>query len=342
MGLRVAVVGATGAVGRIIVRLLEERDFPVQEVKFLASGRSRGATMVFRGRSYPVEEAKPESFYGMDLVLSSTPDEVAGRLLPEALRAGATVVDESAYFRMHDDVPLVVPEVNPDAIQEHHRLIASPNCSTIQLAVALKPLQEAARLRRVLVATYQAASGAGRRAAEELLEQTRDWLQNRPLRAQEFPHPLAFNCIPQIGSPREGGFTSEEVKIVRELRKIFADPNLPVCATCVRVPVANAHSEAVFVETERPLSLSEAQELFRSAPGVVFLDDLPNRRYPMPLEVSGRDEVFVGRLRQDPTHPHGLAFWCVADNLRKGAATNAVQIAELLVQKRLCRARMKD
>ncbi len=333
MGLRLAVVGATGAVGRIMVRLLEERGFPADEVRFLASGRSAGRTLEFRGKTCVVEELTPDSFRGVDLVVSSTPDDVAGRYLPHAVRHGAVVVDESAYFRMDPDVPLVVPEVNPEAIERHRGIIASPNCSTIQLVVALKPLHDRARVRRVLVATYQAASGAGKQAAEELYAQLRQALKGENVTTEQFAHQLALNLIPQIGSFRDAGFTSEELKMMRETQKIFDDPTIQVCATCVRVPVANAHAEAVFVETDRPVSVGEAREWFERAPGVKLFDDTEAGQYPMPIDVSGTDEVWVGRIRKDPTHPHGLAFWCVADNLRKGAATNAIQIAELVAQK---------
>lgn len=338
MGLTLAVVGATGAVGRIMVQLLEERDFPAERVRFLASSRSAGKKILFRGREVEVEPLTPESFRDVDLVVSSTPDEVAGEMLPHAVRAGAIVVDESAFFRMHEDVPLVVPEVNPEAIDQHKGIIASPNCSTIQLVVALKPLHDAARVTRVRVATYQAASGAGRRAAEELIEQTRALLEGRDVVPREFAYQLAFNLIPQIGGPRDEGFTSEETKMARETQKIFADPTIQVCATCVRVPVANAHSEAVFVETERPIDPAEARELWEKAPGVKLVDDLSNKQYPMPLEVSGTDDVYIGRIRRDPCSPNALAFWCVADNLRKGAATNAIQIAEILAARLAPRA----
>ncbi len=333
MGLTLAVVGATGAVGRIMVQLLEQRAFPAERVRFLASRRSAGSTVAFRGEQHVVEELTPDSFHGVDLVVSSTPDEVAGQYLPLAVKAGAVVVDESAYFRMDPSVPLVVPEVNPQAIERHQGIIASPNCSTIQLVVALKPLHDRARVKRVLVATYQAASGAGKRAAEELFAQAHQALRGEAVRAEEFPHQLAFNLIPQVGSFRDAGFTSEELKMMRETQKIFDDPTIQVCATCVRVPVANAHAEAVFVETERPVSVGEARQWFERAPGVRLFDDVEAGQYPMPIQVSGTDEVWVGRIRKDPTHPHGLAFWCVADNLRKGAATNAVQIAELVARK---------
>jgi aspartate-semialdehyde dehydrogenase len=314
-----------------MVDLLDRREFPATRVKFLASKRTAGNTITFRGRPHTVEELTPDSFAGIDLVLASTPDEVARDYLPGAVRAGAVVVDESGYFRMKPEVPLVIPEVNAHAIARHRGLIASPNCSTTQMVVALKPLHDAARVRRVVVASYQAASGAGLKASQELEAQTAALLNGAPHAPQEFAHQLAFNCIPHIGSLRDGGFTSEETKMMLETRKILEDDTIQVCATCVRIPVTNCHSEAIVVETERKLTAEQARQLFRSFPGIVVVDDLPSKQYPMPKDCSGRDEVFIGRVREDPSHPSAIAFWCVSDNLRKGAATNAVQIAEHLV-----------
>ncbi|GIW93128.1 MAG: aspartate-semialdehyde dehydrogenase [Pirellulaceae bacterium] len=327
----VAVVGATGAVGRLVRELLEQRAFPFRTIKFIASRRSAGQRITFAGREYIVEELRPEAFEEVDLVISSTPDDVAGQFVPWAVERGAVVVDESGYWRMKPHVPLVVPEVNPQAIHEHQGIIASPNCSTTQMVVALKPLHDAARVRRVIVTTYQATSGAGVAGQRDLWEGTRAALEGRPYQYEAFAHPIAFNLIPQIGSPREAGYTSEEMKMVYETHKILGDNSIRIAATCVRVPVANCHSESIVVETERPLSVEEARRLFSEAPGVVLVDDLAEKRYPMPVDCSGRDEVFVGRVRRDLSSENGLAFWCVSDNLRKGAATNAVQIAELLV-----------
>ncbi len=331
MEFSLAVVGATGNVGRIIVDLLEQREFPAPRVRFLASQRSAGSTIRFRGRDQVVEELTPESFAGCALVIASTPDEIARDYLPHAVRAGAVVVDESGYFRMDPDVPLVVPEINRHAIARHKGLIASPNCSTTQMVMALKPLHDHARVRRVVVSSYQAASGAGLRASRELEDQTRAVLAGRESVVQEFAHRLAFNCIPHIGGARDDGFTSEETKMMLETRKILEDDSIQVCATCVRIPVINCHSESVVVETEKKLSAEAARELFASFPGLVVIDDLKNKRYPMAVDCSGRDETFIGRVRVDPSHPSAIAFWCVSDNLRKGAATNAVQIAEHLV-----------
>jgi len=329
----IAVVGATGAVGALIRQLLQERKFPFGKIRFLASGRSAGRTIAFAGNTYLVEELTPEAFVGVDLVIGSTPDEVAGRFAPWAVERGATVVDESAFWRMNKDVPLVVPEVNPDAVEGHQGIIASPNCSTTQMVVALKPLHDAARVRRVIVSTYQATSGAGVAGSRELEDQTRGALEGRALPPSIFAHPIAFNVIPQIGSPKHQGYTSEEMKMVHETHKIMGDESIVISPTCVRVPVSNCHSESILVETERKLTAAEAREILAGAPGIAVVDDLAAKSYPMPIDCTGRDEVFVGRIREDLSSANGLAFWCVSDNLRKGAATNAVQIAELLLER---------
>ncbi|MBX7165485.1 MAG: aspartate-semialdehyde dehydrogenase [Pirellulales bacterium] len=328
----VAVVGATGAVGTLILKLLEERQFPCERYKFLASARSAGKTVHFAGRDWPVEALTPEAFDGVDLAIGSTPDEVARDFAPWAVERGAIVVDESGYWRMDPKVPLVIPEVNPDAAANHQGLIASPNCSTTQMVVALKPLHDAARVRRVVVSTYQATSGAGLVGTRDLVEGTKADLAGQEYAYENFAHPIAFNLIPQIGSPKHAGYTSEEMKMVFETHKILGDDSIRICPTCVRVPVSNCHSESILVETERKLTVGEARELFAAMPGVVVDDDLGAKRYPMPRGCDGRDEVFIGRIREDLSSPNGLAFWCVSDNLRKGAATNAVQIAELLAR----------
>lgn len=317
-----------------MVQLLEKSSLRFDRIKFLASRRSAGTTITFRGEKYAVEELRPEAFDGVDLAVSSTPDEVAKEFVPEAVRRGCVVVDESAAWRMDPDVPLVIPEVNPHAAFKHKGIIASPNCSTTQMVVALKPLHDYGRVKRVIVSTYQAASGAGVGGTRDLIEGTRAYLEGRPYEYTTFAHPLAFNLIPQIGSPKHLGYTSEEMKMVLETRKIMEDESIQICATCVRVPVANSHSESILVETEKKISVEKARELFACFPGIVVVDDLPNKRYPMPMDCSGRDEVFIGRIREDLSSPNGLAFWCVSDNLRKGAATNAVQIVELLVRGR--------
>ncbi len=334
----VAVIGATGAVGQIIREQLQARKFPAERFRFLATKRSAGTTIAFRGESIRVEEVSPEAFAGCDLVIASTPDEAARDLLPHALKAGAVVIDESGYWRMHEEVALVVPEINPDAARRaaaEGRLIASPNCSTTQMVQCLKPLHDAAGLRRVIVSTYQAVSGAGLSGTTELHASLRAGLEGAPFEAKTFQQPIGFNLIPQIGSFKEqggegDGYTSEEMKMVRETRKILGLPGLLVNPTCVRVPVADCHSESITCEFERPLSVAEARDAFAAFPGLAVVDDPLAGKYPTPRDCAGDDRTFVGRIRKDLSSPNGLSFWCVSDNLRKGAATNAVQIAELL------------
>ncbi|MHB0955654.1 MAG: aspartate-semialdehyde dehydrogenase [Pirellulaceae bacterium] len=329
---RLVVVGATGAVGRIVRALLEERGFPCQRITFLASQRSAGTKLTFRGQQHTVELLRPEAFEPGDLVISSTPDDVALEFVPQAVARGAVVVDESGAWRMDPQVPLVVPEVNPEALAGHHGIIASPNCSTTQMVVAMKPLHEAARIRRVVVSTYQATSGAGVAGEKDLDLGSRAALSREPYTYDCFVHPIAFNLIPHIGSPKHEGYTSEEMKMVWETQKIFNDDSIKVCPTCVRVPVTNCHSESILVETERPLTAEQARELFAAAEGITLVDDLAAKKYPMPLYCSQQDDVFVGRVRKDLSCDNGIAFWCVSDNLRKGAATNAVQVGELLAR----------
>ncbi len=326
-----ALVGATGAVGKIVRRLLEERNFPYKKIKFLASKRSAGTTLEFKGETHTVEEMTPEAFEDVHLAIASTPDEIARDFAPWAVERGAVVVDESGYHRMLPEVPLVVPEVNPAAVHQHKGIIASPNCSTTQMVVAMKPLHDAGRIRRVIVSSYQATSGAGVAGQADLTDGSRASLAGETHSYQAFSHPIAFNVIPQIGSSKHEQYTSEEMKMVWETQKIFGDDSIQVCPTCVRVPVTNCHSESILVETEKKITAAEARELFEAAEGVVVIDDLENGQYPMPLNCDDKDPVFVGRIREDISSPNGIAFWCVSDNLRKGAATNAVQIAELLV-----------
>ncbi|MCE9545482.1 MAG: aspartate-semialdehyde dehydrogenase, partial [Planctomycetia bacterium] len=267
----IALVGATGAVGTIIRRLLEERNFPYRNIKFLASPRSAGTTLTFRGETHTVEVLEPEAFDGVDLAIASTPDEVAAEFVPWAVERGCVVVDESGYWRMKPDVVLVVPEVNPDALQRHNGIIASPNCSTTQLVVALKPLHDAARVKRVVVSTYQATSGAGLAGSRDLTAATQAHLENKPYKYEVFKHPIAFNVIPQIGSEKQQGYTSEEMKMVYETRKILGDESIQICPTCVRVPVSNCHSESILVETERKVTVAEARKLFAAQPGIVVV-----------------------------------------------------------------------
>jgi aspartate-semialdehyde dehydrogenase len=327
-----AVVGATGAVGTLIRQLLEERNVPFKRVKFLATKRSAGKKLTFRGEEHTVEELTPDSFNGIDVAIGSTPDETAAEFCPWAVKAGCVVVDESGYWRMDPKVPLVIPEVNPDAIRDHQGIISSPNCSTTQMVVALKPLHDAAKVKRVVVSSYQATSGAGVAGQRDLIAGATASLAGTEHKYEIFAHPIAFNLIPQIGSLKHAGYTSEEMKMVYETRKIMGDDSIQVCPTCVRVPVSNCHSESILVETERKLTVAEATKLFSEFPGITVVDDLANKKYPMPSTCDGSDEVFIGRIREDLSSPNGLAFWCVSDNLRKGAATNAVQIAELLIR----------
>jgi aspartate-semialdehyde dehydrogenase len=328
----VAVVGATGAVGGLVRQMLIERDFPYKEITFLASARSAGKTLEFKGEQHTVREMTPEAFDGVHLAIASTPDDIALQFVPWAVERGAVVVDESGAWRMDPRVPLVVPEVNPQAAFQHQGIVASPNCSTTQMVVAMKPLHEAGRIRRVIVSTYQATSGAGVSGQADLIDGSRAALDHRDYEYQAFAHPIAFNLIPQIGSPKHEGYTSEEMKMVWETHKIFADDTIKVCPTCVRVPVSNCHSETMIVETERKIPVAEARQLFEQADGITVIDDLAAGAYPMPVNGDGKDDVFVGRIREDLSSDNSLAFWCVSDNLRKGAATNAVQIAELLVR----------
>jgi aspartate-semialdehyde dehydrogenase len=329
----IALVGATGAVGRIVLEQLSQREFPYKRLKLLASERSVGKEVRVGGETLKIELLQPGAFTDIDLVIASTPDEVSQQFAPWAVDEGAVVVDESGYWRMDPKVPLIIPEVNPEAIDDHSGIIASPNCSTTQMVVALAPLHKAARVRRVVVSTYQATSGAGISGNEELDSSVRSALTGQVHPPSTFQHPIGFNLIPQIGSQKHEGYTSEEMKMVYETRKIMGDDEIQVCPTCVRVPVTVGHSESILVETERPLSVDQAKQLFAEAEGITVVDDLDQRQYPMPRDCDGKDDVFVGRIRRDISSGNGIAFWCVSDNLRKGAATNAVQIAELLVRR---------
>lgn len=333
---RVAVVGATGAVGQEMLRVLSERDFPLEEIRLLASERSAGSQLTFRGRKVPVRLLGEESFEGIEIALFSAGGGVSREFVPAAVRAGAVAVDNTSAFRMDPDVPLVVPEVNPDAIGQQKGIIANPNCSTIQMVVALKPLHDRAGIRRIVVSTYQATSGAGKKAMDELFQQTRDLLNSQEAAVKVFPHRIAFNCIPHIDAFLENGYTKEEMKMVNETRKILGDDSIAVTATTVRVPVFYGHAEAVTIETEKKLGADEAREILSAAPGVRVVDDPSRNLYPMQMDAAGRDDTLVGRIREDISHPRGLNLWIVADNIRKGAATNAVQIAEVLVREKIC------
>ena len=331
MAKRIAIAGATGAVGTLVRQILEQRDFPYASIKFLASKRSVGKTLTFKGQPHTVELLEPKAFDDVDIVIGSTPDEVAAEFVPWAVERGTIVVDESGYHRMMDDVPLVVPEVNADAVKDHKGIIASPNCSTTQMVVAMKPLHDVSPIKRVIVSTYQSTSGAGVVGQEDLTEGTKCAIEGKDYDYKAFSHPIAFNVIPQIGSHKADGYTSEELKMVYETQKIFGDASIKVCPTCVRVPVSNCHSETILVETESPISVEQARQLFEAAPGITVVDNLDAGEYPMPNNSDNQDDVFIGRIRKDLSCENGLTFWCVSDNLRKGAATNAVQIAELLI-----------
>ncbi|MDI6712137.1 MAG: aspartate-semialdehyde dehydrogenase [Anaerosomatales bacterium] len=327
----VAVAGATGAVGAEMLAVLEQRGFPAKEVRALASARSAGTRLRFRGEEVEVAELTESSLEGVDIALFSAGASVSKQFRDAVTASGAVMIDNSSAFRVEPDVPLVVPEVNAEAAFTHSGVIANPNCSTIQMVVALAPLERLARIKRVVVATYQAASGAGQAAMQELYDQTKDFLEGRPIVPQRFAHRIAFNCIPHIDVFLEDGSTKEEWKMVVETRKIMGRPDLAVAATCVRVPVLRCHSEAVAVEFESPVDPADARAALKQAPGVTVLDDPQGNEYPMPAALEGTDDVYVGRIRRDESVPHGLQMWVVADQLRKGAALNAVQIAELLV-----------
>jgi aspartate-semialdehyde dehydrogenase len=341
---RVAVVGATGQVGTLMLRLLREREFPLGEVVPFASERSVGRTLAGAGEhgaDLVVRGLDEESIQGFDLAIFSAGGETSGEWAPRFVDAGAIVIDNSSRWRMSDDVPLVVAEVNPEALDGSRGIIANPNCSTMQMVVALKPLHDAVGIERLVISTYQAVSGTGKRAVDELLDQSHALLHERDIAPpQSYAHQIAFNALPHAGSFAAGDdHTDEERKLINETRKILGDESIAISATCVRVPVVNGHSEAVNVQTREQLSPERARELLRTAPGVTVLDDPDAALYPLAVDASGSDEVFVGRIRRDPGHPRALDLWIVADNLRKGAATNAVQLAELLVERGLLRAR---
>ncbi len=335
MGYKVAVIGATGNVGREMLKTLAERNFPVDDVIPLASERSAGQMVSFgETEDLKVQDLAKFDFKGVDIALSSPGAKVSAQHSPRAAKAGCVVIDNTSYFRMDPDVPLVVPEVNPGAIAGYTKknIIANPNCSTIQMVVALKPLHDVARIKRVVVSTYQSVSGAGKEGMDELFEQTRNVYVNQQLERQKFTKPIAFNVIPHIDVFMDDGSTKEEWKMNVETRKIL-DPKIAVVATCVRVPVFIGHAEAVFVEFEKPISESEARAAWRRSPGISLVDHRRDEGYVTPSEAAGEDNVFISRVRSDATVDNGLVFWCVADNLRKGAALNAVQIAEVLTQR---------
>ncbi len=330
----VAVVGATGAVGEQMREVLQERLFPVGELRLLASERSAGQTLQFQEEYLRVEVLKADSFKDIDIALFSAGGSVSDKFAPLAVQAGSVVVDNTARFRMEPDVPLVVPEVNAKEISAYKKrgIIANPNCSTIQMVVALKPIHDAARIKRVVVSTYQSTSGAGRKAMEELSHQTVDLFNGKEITKEKFPYQIAFNCIPHIDVFLPGGYTKEEKKMIDETKKIMGDASIGVTATCVRVPVFCGHSESVNVETEKKLTVGDVRAILREAPGILLCDAPEENVYPMALDCVGTDATMVGRIREDDSIPNGINLWIVADNLRKGAALNAVQIAEILIR----------
>ncbi|MFH1096187.1 MAG: aspartate-semialdehyde dehydrogenase [Candidatus Desantisbacteria bacterium] len=328
----VAVVGATGAVGQVMREVLIQRNFPVERVRFFGY-RREGLELEFKGEKVIVEKLQDGCFKGIDIALFSAGASVSKEWAPKAASEGCIVVDNSSAFRMETDIPLVVPEVNPHAIERHHGIIANPNCSTIQMVVALMPLHQEAIIKRVVVSTYQAVSGTGSAAIKELAMQSKAVLENKEIERKVYPHQIAFNCLPHIDVFLENGYTKEEMKMVNETKKIMEAPEMAITATTVRVPVFRSHSESVNIETIKKLTPERARELLSNTPGVIVVDDLINNKYPLAIDAEGRDETFVGRIREDESIPCGLNMWIVSDNLRKGAASNAVQIAEILVEK---------
>jgi len=332
----VAIAGATGAVGLEFIKVLEQRKFPVGSIRLLASERSEGKELPFNGKPVKVEKLTKDSFKGIQVALFSAGASRSLEFAPAAAASGAVVVDNSSAFRMEPDIPLVVPEVNAHAIAQYKKrgIIANPNCSTIQMVVALKPIHEMARIKRIVVSTYQAVSGTGLKAIDELLTQTRAILNNsQDIQKKVYPHQIAFNCLPQIDVFLENGYTKEEIKMVNETKKIMEDPSIRVTATTVRVPVLHGHSESVNIETEKKLTAKEVREILSKAPGVVVVDNPAKSEYPLAIHAAGRDETFVGRIREDESIPNGINMWIVSDNVRKGAALNAIQIAEILIEK---------
>ncbi|HLX11291.1 MAG TPA: aspartate-semialdehyde dehydrogenase [Bacteroidota bacterium] len=325
----VAVVGATGLVGRKMIQVLEERNFPVGNLRLLASARSAGRKIPFRGSEISVEELRSDSFAGVDIALFSAGASVSKEFGPIGAKAGTLVIDNSSAFRMDADIPLVVPEVNPEKIFEHHGIIANPNCSTIQMVVALKPLHDRWKITRVVVSTYQSVTGAGKKGVDQLNGE----IEKRTNVEKKFAHPIAYNALPHIDIFFENGYTREEIKMVNETKKIMGDDSIRVTATCVRIPAVGGHSESVNIEFAKPFELSEVRKVLQSAAGICVQDDVSQNIYPMPIWAHDKDEVFVGRIRRDETIPNGLNLWVVSDNLRKGAATNAVQIAEVWAKK---------
>ena len=331
----VAIVGATGIVGEELLRILSTRSFPLGSLRLIASARSAGKKIRFGEQDIEVEALSHDCFGGCDLVFNAVPDEISREYTPSAVKAGAIVIDKTAAWRMDPEVPLVVPEINGDDIEQHKGIIATPNCATTPVVMALWPVHKINPVKRIIASTYQAVSGTGGPAVKELETMSRQVLEDGTVAPSVYPHQIAFNLIPEIGSWKEDAYTSEEMKLVHETHKIMHDPSIAIAATCVRVPVFVSHSAAVFVELTDPMAPEEFADMLRPAPGVVVQDDPQASVYPQPWEAAGQDPVFVGRIRRDLSHPNGIAFWAVGDNLRKGAALNALQIAEELISRKL-------
>lgn len=329
--MNVAILGATGAVGREMMKILAERSFPVEELRLLASPRSAGQKLLWQGRELTVQPAEDSAFEGMDVVLGAAENDIAKRFAPAIVKAGAVFVDNSSAFRMDPNVPLVIPEINPEDVRRHKGIIANPNCTTIVSLVAINALNQDSPIQSIIASSYQAVSGAGAGGPRELMEEVELLREGKPVHPQVFQYQIAYNVIPQIGGEAYEGYTSEEMKMQNEGRKIMHLPDLRVSCTCVRVPVVRSHSVSLVVRTREKISVQRARELIAAAPGCRLVDDLANRRYPMPLDTSDQDTVFVGRIREDLTCDNGLNIWCCGDQVRKGAATNAVQIAQLLL-----------
>ena len=329
--MNVAILGATGAVGREMMKILAERSFPVEELRLLASPRSAGQKLLWQGRELTVQSAEDSAFEGMDIVLGAAENDIAKRFAPAIVKAGAVFVDNSSAFRMDPNVPLVIPEINPEDARRHKGIIANPNCTTIVSLVAINALNQDSPIQSIIASSYQAVSGAGAGGPRELMEEVELLREGKPLHPQVFQYQIAYNVIPQIGGEAYEGYTSEEMKMQNEGRKIMHLPDLRVSCTCVRVPVVRSHSVSLVVRTREKISVRRARELIAAAPGCRLVDDLSSRRYPMPLDTSDQDTVFVGRIREDLTCDNGLNIWCCGDQVRKGAATNAVQIAQLLL-----------
>ena len=329
--MNVAILGATGAVGREMMKILAERSFPVEELRLLASPRSAGQKLLWQGRELTVQPAEDSAFEGMDVVLGAAESDIAKRFAPAIVKAGAVFVDNSSAFRMDSNVPLVIPEINPEDVRRHKGIIANPNCTTIVSLVAINALNQDSPIQSIIASSYQAVSGAGAGGPRELMEEVELLREGKPVHPQVFQYQIAYNVIPQIGGEAYEGYTSEEMKMQNEGRKIMHLPDLRVSCTCVRVPVVRSHSVSLVVRTREKISVQRARELIAAAPGCRLVDDLANRRYPMPLDTSDQDTVFVGRIREDLTCDNGLNIWCCGDQVRKGAATNAVQIAQLLL-----------